>query len=82
MINILNIPVYIWKNLGLPCGGGSGDRGSRETNEEALDNRRWRLASGGGAETARREPLVGAGAHQRTQGWVGRGDVRQGDDQG
>ena len=28
LINILNIPVYIWKKLGLPCGGGSGDRGA------------------------------------------------------
>lgn len=81
LINILNIPVYIWKKLGLPCGGGSGDRGSRETNE-ALDNKRWRLASRGGAETERREPLVGAGVQSEDWGWVSCGDVRQGDDRG
>lgn len=31
-------------------GWGVGGKGSRETNEEALDNRKWRLELGGGVE--------------------------------
>lgn len=66
LINILSIPVYIWKKLGLPWRGGSG-----ETHEEALDNRGWRLVPGGGAEMERREPLGGAGVQSEDLGKLG-----------
>ena len=82
MINILNIPVYIWKKLGRPCGGGSGVRKSRETNDQVLDNGRWPLASGGGAETHEESRRSGLRHSWNSWGCVGWGDVRQGDNEG
>ena len=42
-------------------GGRGWGKGSRETNEEALDNRRWRPELGGGVEMERREQMSGGG---------------------
>lgn len=63
-------------------GWGVGGKGSRETNEEALDNRGWRLELGGGVEMERSEWMSGGGMKPEALVIGGWGDVRNGDNQG
>lgn len=55
-------------------GWGVGGKGSRETNEEALDNRRWRLELGGDVGMERSEWMSGGRDEARSLGdrWMGR----------